>query len=57
MIDKEYLDKLKEEDYIDWDNLINDPLVTGGGPDDGLFGCMMFIILLIGATLILTYIF
>lgn len=41
MIDKEYLDKLKEEDYIAWDNLVNDPIVTGGS-DDSTFGCFMF---------------
>ena len=29
MIDKEYLDKLKKEDYIAYDDLMNDPMVTG----------------------------
>ena len=43
MINKEYLDKLKEEDYIAWDSVVNDSMVTGGGSNDALFGCMMFI--------------
>lgn len=29
MSEKEYLEKLKEEDYIAWDQLVNDPMVTG----------------------------
>ncbi|MFB9055041.1 hypothetical protein ACFFVB_18315 [Formosa undariae] len=29
MIDKEYLDKLKEEDYMAWDDLVNDPMIVG----------------------------
>lgn len=29
VIDKEYLEQLKEEDYIAWDDLVNDPMVVG----------------------------
>lgn len=39
MIDKDYLEKLKEEDYIAYDDLTNDPMVTGH--DDGSGGCII----------------
>jgi 2-phosphoglycerate kinase len=29
MINKEYLDRLKQEDYMAWDDLVNDPMVVG----------------------------
>lgn len=44
MIDKNYLKKLKEEDYIAWDSLVNDPIITGNGGDDG---CILPIVLLL----------
>jgi hypothetical protein len=44
MIDKDYLKKLKEEDYIAWDSLVNDPMITGGAGDEG---CVLPIVLLI----------
>lgn len=40
---REYLEKLKEEDYMHWDSVVNDPMITGESSDDGLFGCFMFI--------------
>lgn len=44
MKNKEYLDKLKEEDYIAWDSVVNDPMVTGGSTDNS--GCAVFALLL-----------
>ncbi len=44
MIDKEYLKKLKEEDYIDYDSLVNDPMIKGSAENDG---CILPIIMLI----------
>ena len=29
MIDKKYLEDLREEDYIAWDDLVNDPVIIG----------------------------
>jgi hypothetical protein len=43
MIDKEYLEKLKEEDYIAWDSLVNDPMIVGSGDD----GCILPIVAII----------
>jgi hypothetical protein len=37
MIDKDYLEQLKKEDYIAWDNLVNDPMVTGTNNGIGFF--------------------
>lgn len=48
MLNKEYLEKLKEEDYVSWDNLVNDPMVKGTDDETGcvlpilLFLIMMF---------------
>lgn len=39
MIDKDYLEQLKEEDYIAYDDLVNDPMITGS--DDGSGGCII----------------
>ena len=53
MKDKDYLEKLKKEDYIAWDSLVNDPMITG--VDDGI-GCILpivAIIIIIGIILIL----
>ena len=36
--------KKEEEDYIAWDSLINDPMITGSRGDDG---CVLPIVLLI----------
>ncbi len=51
MIDKEYLEKLKEEDYIAWDNLVNDPLVVGSNSGTGLILPVILMIILIGCIL------
>lgn len=48
MIDKEYLEKLKEEDYIAWDSLVNDPMVTGSDSGTGLILPVVVMIILIG---------
>ena len=45
MLDKEYLEKLKEEDYIAWDSLVNDPYMVGSGGDD-VFDFIMLLILI-----------
>ena len=39
MLDKDYLDKLKEEDYIAWSELTRDP-VTGLKEENA--GCLVF---------------
>jgi hypothetical protein len=44
MIDKEYLKKLKKEDYIAWDSLVNDPMITGVQTSDG---CVLPIVAII----------
>jgi hypothetical protein len=49
MIDKEYLKKLKEEDYMAWDDLVNDPMVVGS--DDGVSS----IVIIIGFILVLSF--
>ena len=46
MIDKDYLEKLKEEDYIAWDSLVNDPMIVGSGGDDGCILPIVAIIIL-----------
>lgn len=52
MIDKDYLDRLKEEDYIAYDDLTNDPMVTGH--DDGTGGCILgFLVFIIIAAVLL----
>ena len=47
MLDKEYLDKLKKEDYIAFDNLINDPMVTGSDSNINTFVFVVSLILII----------
>lgn len=42
---KEYLNKLKEEDYIAWDNLVNDPVLVG--PPTGGEGCVVTILMIL----------
>lgn len=49
MIDKEYLEKLKKEDYIAWDSLVNDPMVVGNDNDDG---CFLLIAVIVSITII-----
>jgi len=41
MIDKKYLDKLKKEDYIAWDELVNDVYIIG--EDKSLFASPVII--------------
>ena len=50
MIDKEYLDNLKKEDYIAWDNLVNDPIVLG--EDTGSYFILIIIVLVLFVSLI-----
>tara|TARA_R110000850_G_scaffold34024_4_gene92281 strand:- start:1028 stop:1204 length:177 start_codon:yes stop_codon:yes gene_type:complete len=50
MIDEEYLKKLKEEDYIAWDSLVNDPMITGSGGDDGCILPILLLIVIVGFT-------
>lgn len=47
MIDKDYLKKLKEEDYIAWDSLVNDPMITGIEDDSGCISIMIILIIAI----------
>jgi len=54
MIDKEYLKKLKEEDYIAWDSLVNDPMIVG---NRGYDGCVLYIAAIIIVTIICYCIF
>ena len=51
MIDKEYLDKLKKEDYIAWDDLVNDPMVVGS--DSGSDFILVIVVFVIAITLII----
>jgi hypothetical protein len=46
MIDKDYLDRLKEEDYIAWDSLVNDPMVVGNDSGTGLIFSVIVIVLI-----------
>lgn len=48
MIDKYYLDKLKEEDYIAWDDLVNDPMMCGSDSGKGLILPVIVLIIVIG---------
>ncbi|MCH4824280.1 hypothetical protein ML462_13980 [Gramella lutea] len=48
MIDKEYLDKLKDEDYIAWDSLVNDPMIVGSDSGTGIILPVIVMIILIG---------
>lgn len=48
MIDKDYLEKLKEEDYIAWDSLVNDPMITGGNSDYGFLLPIILMIIIVG---------
>ena len=41
---KKYLEKLKEEDYIHWDSVVNDPYVVG---QDTYISALPFVILII----------
>tara|TARA_R110000851_G_scaffold40951_2_gene102985 strand:- start:1771 stop:1953 length:183 start_codon:yes stop_codon:yes gene_type:complete len=47
MIDKEYLDKIKKEDYTAWDDILNDPTVIGSGGGGG--GYIIFIMILLSS--------
>jgi hypothetical protein len=55
MIDKKYLDKLKEEDYIAWDDLVNDPMVVGQNTESSLGSVFLFIVLIVSVVLIFSY--
>lgn len=50
MITKEYLKQLKKDDYIAWDNLVNDPILCGTGGDGGgwliLLGIISLVVML-----------
>lgn len=48
MLDKDYLDKLKEEDYIAWDSLVNDPYLVGTETGNGgLWGILIFLFVVV----------
>jgi len=55
MIDKKYLDKLKEEDYIAWDDLVNDPMVVGQNTESSLGSVFLFVVLIVSVVLIFSY--
>ena len=46
MIDKDYLDSLKEEDYIAWDSLVNDPMVVGSDSGTGFILSVVVILVI-----------
>jgi hypothetical protein len=47
MFTKEYLEKLKKEDYLAWDHLVNDPMIVGTDNSISLIiPCILVIILL-----------
>jgi hypothetical protein len=48
MIDKKYLDKLKEEDYMAWDDLVNDPMVVGQNTGGDFILPIVVLIVVIG---------
>lgn len=48
MIDKKYLDNLKEEDYIAWDDLVNDPMAVGQDTGVDLILPIIILTILIG---------
>tara|TARA_R110000782_G_scaffold124173_1_gene215725 strand:- start:410 stop:577 length:168 start_codon:yes stop_codon:yes gene_type:complete len=48
MLDKKYLNKLKEEDYISWDNLVNDPMVVGQDTSGNFILPIVVLIVVIG---------
>ncbi len=54
MIEKEYLKQLKEEDYIAWDSLVNDPTLCGTGGDGGGWLILLGIIMIIISLMILS---
>ena len=48
MLDKKYLDKLKEEDYIAWDDLVNDPMVVVQDTSINPISLIIVLIIVIG---------
>jgi len=48
MIDKEYLDNLKKEDYMAWDNLVNDPMVLGEDTGSNFILIIIVLVLFVG---------
>ena len=46
-MDKEYLERLKKEDYIAWDSLVNDPQIVG--VEDNNTGCLILFLVAIAA--------
>lgn len=52
MIDNRYLDKLKEEDYIAWDDLVNDPMMIGNSSNCSGFVLLFATILIVGMVVI-----
>lgn len=47
MIDRDYLKKLKKEDYIAWHDLTNDPLVIGNHANNGCGSLVLLIVVII----------
>lgn len=44
----DYLNKLKEDDYIAWDSLVNDPNIKGQGDGEGCLLPVIVVILIVG---------
>ena len=57
MLDKEYLKQLKEEDYIAWDSLVNDPLLENPSSEYDVIGIMVLFIIIVAITGLLDYFF
>ena len=57
MLDKEYLKQLKEEDYIAWDSLVNDPLLENPSSEYDVICIMVLFIIIVAITGLLDYFF
>lgn len=55
MIDKKYLDRLKEDDYIAWAELENDPLVVGQNTGGGVILVIVALLIVIGTAFLLFF--
>jgi hypothetical protein len=53
MIDKEYLDKLKEKDYLAWDDLVNDPMMVGSDSGDDFFILPIILLIVIAGIIVM----
>lgn len=47
-INDDYLNRLKDDDYIAWDSLVNDPMVKGQSDGNGCVLPIVILIIVIG---------